>query len=66
MLRVSFVVDDLGGRLRAALAGAVVGERRAGVPTGAGQLLDAAESAAARGGFDAADLTARGLEGLPP
>lgn len=66
MLRVSFVVDDLDGRLRAALAGAVAGERRAGVPTGAAQLLDAAESAVARGGFDADDLTARGLDGPPP
>jgi hypothetical protein len=66
LLRVSFVVDDLDGRLRAALAGAVAGERRAGVPTGAGQLLEAAESAAAQGGFDADDLVARGLDGLPP
>jgi len=61
---VSIVVDDLDGRLHAALAGAVAGERRAGSPTGAAQLLDAAESAAA-GGFDAADLTARGLAMLP-
>jgi len=66
LLRVSFVVDDLDGRLGAALAGAVAGERRAGVPTGAGQLLDAAESTAERGGFDAEDLARRGLDGLPP
>jgi len=63
---MSFVVEDLDGRLRAALAGAVAGERRAGIPTGAGQLLDAAESAAAHDGFDAADLTQRGLDALPP
>jgi hypothetical protein len=62
---VSFVLDDLAGRVRAALAGAVAGERHAGVPTGAGQLLDAAESAAAVGGFDAGDLVARGLDTLP-
>jgi hypothetical protein len=63
---VAFVVDDLDGRIRAALAGAVVGERRAGVPTGAAQLLDAAESAAAHRGFDSGDLVVRGLDALPP
>jgi hypothetical protein len=59
------VVDDLEGRVRAALAGAVVGERRAGTPVGVAQMLEAAESAAARGGFDADDLAARGLDTLP-
>ena len=36
-----YEVDDLDGRILAALAGAVEGERRAGVPTGAGLLLAA-------------------------
>jgi len=62
---VSDVPEALPDRIRAALAGAVAGERLAGTPTGAAQLLDAAESAAACDGFDAADLSTRGLDALP-
>jgi hypothetical protein len=63
---MSELSDALPDRIRAALAGAVMGERLAGAPTGAGQLLDAAESAAAHGGLDPADLAARGLDAVPP
>ena len=65
MLTVADVLDDLPGRIHASLAGAVAGERLAGAPTGAGQLLDAADAAAACDGLDAADLEARGLTALP-
>jgi hypothetical protein len=63
---VEYVVDDLEGRILAALAGAVAGERRAGITAGAAQLLSAAESLASTGGYDADDLAARGLDQLPP
>jgi hypothetical protein len=63
---VEYIVDDFEGRILAALAGAVAGERRAEVSAGASQLLSAAESLAYTGGYDAADLTARGLDVLPP
>ena len=62
---MSDVPEALPDRIRAALAGAVAGERLAQTPTGATQLLDAAESAAECGGFDVADLTRRGLDALP-
>jgi hypothetical protein len=65
LLPVADVLDDLPVRIHAALAGAVAGERLAGTPTGAGQLLDAADSAAACDGLDPADLEARGLTALP-
>ncbi len=65
MLPVSVAVIDLSARIHAALAGAVAGERMAGSPTGAAQLLDAADSAAAHGGLDPDDLAARGLDTLP-
>jgi hypothetical protein len=63
---MGYVVEDLEGRLLAALAGAVAGERHAGVPTGAALLVAAAESAAATGGFDADDLRTRSLDAAPP
>jgi hypothetical protein len=63
---MQYVVDDLDGRILAALAGAVEGERQAGVPTGAALLLAAAESAAATGGFDPDDLRSRSLDAAPP
>jgi hypothetical protein len=63
---MGYVVDDLDGRILAALAGAVEGERHAGVPTGAALLVAAAESAAATGGFDADDLRTRSLDAAPP
>lgn len=66
MLPVSVAVDDLRSRIHAALAGAVAGERYADAPTGAAQLLDTAESAAACAGFDPEDLQARGLDALSP
>ena len=65
MAPVSDVPEALPDRIRAALAGAVVGERLAQTPTGATQLLDAAESVASSNGFDGADLTQRGLDALP-
>ena len=58
-------VADLAGRIRAALAGAIAGERLAGAPAGVAQLLDAAESAAEHDGLDADDLRARGLDAMP-
>jgi|SRR5579884_2587395 len=63
---MEYVVEDLDGRVLAALAGAVEGERRAGVPTGAALLVAAAESAAHSGGFDPDDLRARSLDAAPP
>jgi hypothetical protein len=63
---MQYVVDDLDGRILATLAGAVEGERQAGVPTGATLLLAAAESAAATGGFDPDDLRSRSLDAAPP
>ena len=63
---MQYVVDDLDGRVLAGLAGAVAGERRAGVPTGAALLVAAAESAAASRGFDPDDLRARSLDAAPP
>jgi hypothetical protein len=62
---VEYVVDDFEGRILAALAGAVAGERRAGITAGAAQLLSAAESLAYTGSYDADDLQARGLDVLP-
>jgi hypothetical protein len=61
-----YAVDDLDARILAALAGAVEGERQAGVATGAALLLAAAESAAARGGFDPDDLRTRSVDAAPP
>jgi hypothetical protein len=61
-----YAVDDLEGRILAALAGAVEGERQAGVATGAALLVAAAESAGATGGFDPDDLRARSLDAAPP
>ncbi|HXA27726.1 MAG TPA: hypothetical protein VN193_03175 [Candidatus Angelobacter sp.] len=61
-----YVVEDLDARILAALAGAVEGERQAGVPTGAALLLAAAESAAATGGYDPDDLRTRSLDARPP
>lgn len=55
-------VDDLPGRIRAALVGALVGEAAAGTAAGGADLLGVAESVAATGGFDEADLRHRGLE----
>lgn len=55
-------VDDLPGRIHAALIGALAGESAAGVAAGAADLLGVAESAAASGGFDEADFRRRGLE----
>lgn len=63
---MQYVVDDLDGRVLAALAGAVEGERRAGVPSGAALLVAAAESAGAVGGFDPDDLRSRSLDAAPP
>lgn len=62
---VEYVVDDLEGRILAALAGAVAGERRSGTTAGTAQLLSAAESLAHAGAYDPDDLTARGLDQLP-
>jgi hypothetical protein len=62
---VSHLPADYDERVRAALAGAVVGERLAGTPTGAAQLLDLADSAAQHG-YEAEDLKARGLDTPPP
>jgi hypothetical protein len=59
---VSLTVDDLPGRVEAALLGALAGEEAAGVAAGAADLLGVAESAAAAGGFDEDDLHRRGLE----
>jgi len=61
-----YAVDDLEGRILAALAGAVEGERQAGLPTGAALLVAAAESAAAVSGYDPDDLRSRSLDAAPP
>ena len=63
---MQYVVDDLEGRILAALAGAVAGESRAAIPTGASQLLSAAESMADQSGYEEPDLRERGLDTLPP
>ncbi len=55
-------VEDLRGRVHAAVAGALAGEAAAGVAAGAADLLGVAESVAATGGYDEADLRHRGLE----
>ncbi|MBV9099576.1 MAG: hypothetical protein JOZ46_02685 [Candidatus Dormibacteraeota bacterium] len=59
---MALAVDDLAARIRAALVGAVVGEAAAGIAAGGADLLGVAESVAATGGFDEADLRHRGLE----
>lgn len=55
-------IEDLPGRIEASVIGALAGEERAGAASGAADLLGAAESASACGGFDEADLRHRGLE----
>jgi hypothetical protein len=55
-------IDDLSGRIEAAFVGALAGEAAAGTAAGAADLLGVAESVAATGGFDDADLRHRGLE----
>jgi hypothetical protein len=55
-------IDDLPGRIEACFVGALAGEAAAGSAAGAADLLGVAESAAASGGFDEADLRHRGLE----
>ena len=62
---MAFVVDDLPGRIRAAIGGAVAGERMADGPCGVVDLLAAVESAAAHDGLDLDDLRARGLDAAP-
>ena len=59
------VIDLLPDRLAAALVGAAAGEAAAGTAAGTRQLLDLADSIAACGGLDGADLAARGLDALP-
>jgi len=59
---VSTTIDDHGGRVQAALLGALAGEAAAGTAAGAADLLGVAESVAATGGFDEADMRNRGLE----
>jgi hypothetical protein len=59
---VDVTIDDLPGRIESALLGALAGEAAAGTAAGAADLLGVAESAAASGGFDEADLRHRGLE----
>ena len=60
--RVNAPIDDPGGRIEAAIVGALAGEAAAGTAAGAADLLGVAESAAACGGFVDADLRQRGLE----
>lgn len=55
-------IDDLSGRIEAAVVGALAGEAAAGTAAGAADLLGVAESAAACGGYVEADLRQRGLE----
>ena len=55
-------IDDLPGRIQAALVGALAGEAAAGTAAGGADLLGVAESVAASGGFDEGDLRHRGLE----
>ena len=55
-------IEDHGGRVLAALLGALAGEAAAGTAAGAADLLGVAESVAATGGYDEADLRSRGLE----
>jgi hypothetical protein len=55
-------IDDQGARIEAAFIGALAGENAAGTAAGAADLLGVAESVAATGGFDEADLRHRGLE----
>jgi len=55
-------IEDLPGRIEACFIGALAGEAAAGTAAGAADLLGVAESAAASGGFDEADLRHRGLE----
>src|SRR6202040_1419863 len=55
-------IDDLPGRIDASFIGALAGEHAAGTAAGTADLVGVAESAAACGGFDDADLRQRGLE----
>ncbi|MGA8362168.1 MAG: hypothetical protein WB793_11140, partial [Candidatus Dormiibacterota bacterium] len=56
------LIDDLPGRIEASFIGALAGEHAAGTAAGTADLVGVAESAAACGGFDDADLRQRGLE----
>jgi hypothetical protein len=55
-------IEDQSARIEAAFIGALAGESAAGTAAGAADLLGVAESVAATGGFDEADLRHRGLE----
>jgi hypothetical protein len=55
-------IEDQAARIEAAFIGALAGENAAGTAAGAADLLGVAESVAATGGFDEADLRHRGLE----
>lgn len=54
-------IEDLQNRVQAAFLGALAGERIAGAPAAAGDLLEVATSVADRCGYDEADLRQRGL-----
>ncbi|HVC05401.1 MAG TPA: hypothetical protein VND88_12075 [Candidatus Acidoferrales bacterium] len=54
--------DELPGRIEASFIGALAGEHAAGAAAGTADFVGVAESAAACGGFDDADLRQRGLE----
>jgi hypothetical protein len=56
------LIEDLPGRIEASFIGALAGEHAAGTAAGTADLVGVAESAAACGGFDDADLRQRGLE----
>ena len=56
------LIDDLPGRIEASFIGALAGEDAAGTAAGTADLVGVAESAAACGCFDDADLRQRGLE----
>jgi hypothetical protein len=56
------LIEDLPGRIDASFIGALAGEHAAGTAAGTADLVGVAESAAACGGFDDADLRQRGLE----
>jgi hypothetical protein len=59
-------IDRFSERIHAGIAGALAGEAAAGQPSGADEMLSAAESLAGLGEYSAADLRRRGLGALPP